>query len=636
VWGVVWRLFVIESVSVVGGACINPTFRTESPHTLHCPRMSISTSASKHGQNAYLITIWLAALIYVAVAIAARMRRVWGAATPWDVVELVQDDAYYYLTVAANTVETGRTTFDGTTLTNGYQPLWFLLISLLGLLIGTDALDYFRWFYVLICAAFFLPVLLGSPFGRFSKKSTRVGLAVGIAIMAVHAVGISGAPFPGATFLRGMETVLFLPLAIPLVLLLETRLTRRNMIYLSGIIALAFLVRLDSLVLIPAFLVATLFIEPLVRRRFIGDPTGESAWRMIPWVFVISVPVVIVYMLTNFLIYGVAVPVSGLAKAIGPQFANWGIFREYMVEINSVKMFLLAAVLVEVIAFVAGIRSTALLRSIAVLALASSMHALYYAVGSTWQLWPWYYYLLRLVIAVIIARIVILGSELWKRGNFLPAAGIAAVVVATMVNVSRIDTRAMTKTPESAPVNVGTDADLSGLRRSNLSFNDISLLMLRDFFTSSGSGVTRVAMGDRAGGLSYWGRGYVEIFQTEGLVLDYPYIQARQHGTINEYLEGAGINYFVIDRDPLTPVQRADGQKIYVVPEPVGTLLVDRDYHFGLFCFPSEAVRYKITYKLGRQSHLMERYAFEFDKRVDCSPSDRDMTRRTVAKPRNR
>src|SRR3974390_2408647 len=39
-----------------------------------------------------------------------------------------EDDAFYYFTIARNLHDLGLSTFDGQTLTNGYHPLWLLLL----------------------------------------------------------------------------------------------------------------------------------------------------------------------------------------------------------------------------------------------------------------------------------------------------------------------------------------------------------------------------------------------------------------------------------------------------------------------------------------------------------------------------
>src|SRR5271170_6615130 len=60
-----------------------------------------------------------------------------------DIVEFIFDDGYYYLRIAANVADLGRSTFDGITATNGYQPLWLLTLSGLAKLVGTDARTFF-------------------------------------------------------------------------------------------------------------------------------------------------------------------------------------------------------------------------------------------------------------------------------------------------------------------------------------------------------------------------------------------------------------------------------------------------------------------------------------------------------------
>ena len=48
-----------------------------------------------------------------------------------DVNAPFTDDFYYYLTTAKNFISLGATTFDKISLTNGFQPLWFIIITLI-------------------------------------------------------------------------------------------------------------------------------------------------------------------------------------------------------------------------------------------------------------------------------------------------------------------------------------------------------------------------------------------------------------------------------------------------------------------------------------------------------------------------
>jgi hypothetical protein len=138
-------------------------------------------------------------------------------------------------------------------------------------------------------------------------------------------------------------------------------------------------------------------------------------------------------------------------------------------------------------------------------------------------------------------------------------------------------------------------------------------------------------MGDRAGGLSYWGRGTVEVVHTEGLLLGYSYIEARRIGTADEYLEDdGGIDYFVVDRDRLYAVQRSHGETVYLVADPIQALKTDNNSHVALFCFPSDAIRYRIAYE--RSSGPTERAAFAFDRRVGCTAHEQALIADVIAK----
>src|SRR5437762_1272085 len=55
----------------------------------------------------------------------------------------LEDDYFYYATIADNLVRFGRFTYDGTTLTNGFHPLWQLVLTLLRLVCGRFGPAYY-------------------------------------------------------------------------------------------------------------------------------------------------------------------------------------------------------------------------------------------------------------------------------------------------------------------------------------------------------------------------------------------------------------------------------------------------------------------------------------------------------------
>lgn len=562
--------------------------------------------------------LWCAVAALVCGVVGARIWRLAEAAGPWDVVDLIYDDAYYYLALAANTVESGRSTLDGSTLTNGYQPLWFLLITFLGIIIGTDPMQFFRGFVVLLCAIVVSAVLAGVPLRKHSNNIARSALAIGI--------GLSVALWGWKVFLTGMEVILFLPLVIPLVMLMERPTGRRNAIYLSTVFALAFLVRLDALALVPSYIAVCFLVDRWGARRHAQGKYSINAgrrfnrWSLL-WLLAVVGPVVLCYVAINVAVYGTPVPVSGLAKGIGPAFENFGVVIGYL-RASAWLLPILAVLLVtELVAYRKGISSKQFLQSIAVCTIACILQALYYSVASTWILWNWYYIYIALIMILLTARTAVLLSMLWEGSlQLIPVGGVAAVIVITLGGVI-VDFRDVAVVPESAPTSPPLTSAGGSLEGERIyTFNEVSLIMLRDFFRGA-QPLARVAMGDRAGGLAYWGRPAVQVVHTEGLLLGISYIQARRAGTADEYIvNDKDIAYYVVDRDWIPSKKRENGQTIYVIADPIQGVKTSAEYPVAIFCFPEEAVRYRLRYRW--VTGPTERVAFEFDQRVACSEDE--------------
>jgi hypothetical protein len=146
-------------------------------------------------------------------------------------------------------------------------------------------------------------------------------------------------------------------------------------------------------------------------------------------------------------------------------------------------------------------------------------------------------------------------------------------------------------------------------------FNATSIDMLDEFFATLPR--TVVAMGDRAGGLAYWGGDKISLVQTEGLTLDIGYLRARTENRGAEYLEARyPIQFLIVDREFIPSVAAAGGGRLLVVPEPIqGRVTVAS---VPTFCFPESAIRYRKVYP--GQFGLNSRIAFAFAERVSCPP----------------
>ena len=127
-------------------------------------------------------------------------------------------------------------------------------------------------------------------------------------------------------------------------------------------------------------------------------------------------------------------------------------------------------------------------------------------------------------------------------------------------------------------------------------------------------------MGDRAGGLAYWGRGTLSVVQTEGLALDIDYLRARwaQHGA--EYLERRfPIDYYVVDRTFVPQVEDAAGAHTYIVADPIQGRVANQ--RVPMFCFPQRALQYWFRYE--QRGIVSDRMAFAFRQRTSCTARER-------------
>ena len=68
----------------------------------------------------------LAALL--AVALVLRLRVAWADLYTL-ILDVTSDDAYYYFQIARNLADGGGVSFDGETPTNGFHPLWLVLLT---------------------------------------------------------------------------------------------------------------------------------------------------------------------------------------------------------------------------------------------------------------------------------------------------------------------------------------------------------------------------------------------------------------------------------------------------------------------------------------------------------------------------
>jgi hypothetical protein len=418
---------------------------------------------------------------------------------PTRIMPFVEDDFYYYLKVAQNVVAGVGSTFNGIHRTNGYHPLYFVLLVFISKF-ATSLVGVFRglWLlWIVAAAATFLSArkLLERPgSGPFLTNA----LALVFLIPCVH------------IFCEGMEVTLTLPLGVGLLLAFRSQpasWTFWRSVGIGLLAALTVLSRLDAVFLVLLLLIFTL-VEP-EQRRGIG-------FRQIGGFAIGGGPLLLAYFVFNRVYFHTWMPVSGVAKQL--KSSPWPTLSA--IESSGLNGGFLAVFLVYVaIAFwLVWKRLAPEERS--VLAAAAAFPYLHIAVLSLlsdWPLWGWYYYSLRFaMLAGLVLMLALPGSAWVSRQALWKKAAAYCLAVVLFLSVHYKKERTMDHIYNVA-------------------------LQIRAF-EQSHPGV--YAMGGGAGMTGYL---LVDpLIQTEGLMMDPGYlVHMRHQDDLLTTLRGYGVRYYI-------------------------------------------------------------------------------------------
>ena len=433
----------------------------------------------------------------VALAVVLAGSRAWLSGKPWMV--FFEDDFYYYLKVAQNLAHGSGSTFNGIVQTNGYHPLWLLVIT--GLSFFTHNGSVIFWFVVsvaLICSlALYLlarDLLQSAPVGSFIRNT----FAAYIAIYGLH------------LFYTGMEVILAIPLVFLLmVLILRTRWQTNSWhaLRLGLVCSLTVLARLD-LILLVGLLVLTVSLNATLRRSLRTPAILAFGLGLLP---------LAAYFLSNHILFQTWFPVSGMAKQVkfnhAPTLRPWLTFygRNVNSWLNMAPMH--GAILCLPLVWK---RLTALQRVVYTpILLFPFVYLGVLCCVSDWQIWLWYLYPLRasLCVSFIIFSMLPLTSTLLRSRGFALLLGI---LVLAEVAVAKWWT-------DVQPAIYDAAVDIQN-------------------FAKNHSGV--YAMGDRSGMVAYLIP--YPVIQTEGLVMDRTFLERiRRQEDLITVLNHYGVDYYV-------------------------------------------------------------------------------------------
>ena len=213
-------------------------------------------------------------------------------------VGLLEDDFFYYAIVADKLAATGRLTFDGITTTNGFHPMWFLVLFVVRLAAGGLNAS----FYVALAA------LLAASMIATYELSRSLACALGASRAMAPAASLVFAAGTDVVIASGMETAVDVPLLVALVLALSRPgpVTPRRAARLGLLASLAILARLDVALVVPLALAGWVVF-------------GRPAWTTVcraSMAFCAAGIAVPVYAAFNLVAFGSVMPVSGLAKQL--------------------------------------------------------------------------------------------------------------------------------------------------------------------------------------------------------------------------------------------------------------------------------------------------------------------------------
>jgi len=211
----------------------------------------------------------------------------------------IPDDAFYYLLPAKNFALHGFSSFDGIHFTNGYQPLWFLLLTPIFWIVpsGDEAAVRVALILQLLLAVAAAVLLFRILARHFGGSNALIGGLVWL--VTFHRILFTGLETAVQAFLY------LLVFTIALRLPHTTGKGHRVLILLGTVAGLLFLARTDAVFLLAA----------LVPAVFVGR---ADSWReRLANLLYFGLPIAVLaggYLLVNMLTTGHLMPVSGAAK----------------------------------------------------------------------------------------------------------------------------------------------------------------------------------------------------------------------------------------------------------------------------------------------------------------------------------
>jgi hypothetical protein len=457
------------------------------------PETSLQVEATKRTRNRVNLATFLA------VATASAWFFYTPLRNPTRIMPFVEDDFFYYLKVAQNTAAGLGSTFNGIVRTNGYHPLYFVILVAI-CKVSTSLVGIFRglWLvWVAASAATFLAArkLLDRPgSGPFLTNALAL-------VFLVTCIRI---------FCQGMEITLSIPLGLSLLVAFRSRPAEWNFgrsVAIGVLASLTVLSRLDAVFLVLALIVFTL-AEP-DQRRGLG-------YRQLGGFAIGGLPLLVIYFAVNRLYFHTWMPISGAAKQL--KSSPWPTITA--LKSGGINTEFLGVFLIYAVVAFWLVRKKLAPGERPVLAAAAAFPFLQMGVLSwlsDWPLWGWYYYSLRFALIAGLVLLLALPGSAWvsRQPQWMKAAAYGLALVLLL--------RAQYKREPMMDSIYDTALRIQAFDRSHPGM----------YAMGGGAGMAGYLVSD-------------PMVQTEGLVMDPTYLAHIRHGDdLVATLRSYGVRYYI-------------------------------------------------------------------------------------------
>lgn len=422
-------------------------------------------------------------------------------------LQLAQDDFYYYLKPAQNLAWFHQSAAFQHTLTNGYHPLYFLVLTAMSFFVRTLP-GVFRFLWVLdIVSASAIFLITRRLFTRTGSLLLANGLAILMTSLSITQI------------CDQMEVTLAIPLGLAFLLAgfadpSEYNPRRTALLGLLG--ALTFLARLDAGLLV-FFFIAGLVCQRAYRRAL--SPEAVLAFLGA------CLPLPLLYFFLNVHFFHTLLPISGMAKELrhGNAFsfllpASFSGTSEFLVNLAVISAVLTWAIRRQLLAREKALLLASLLTPFVFYVLEMRI--------SDWPVWNWYFYVLRFAAVGFGTLVCIFATR-----PIIPLRfGTLRSVVQSSTFAALLGGAAMLKL---LVANYNVDHWMVEIQHAT---------GILDQFARTHPGV--YAMGDRAGMFTITTPN--PVLQAEGLVMDRRYLEhIKAQDDLRSVLASYGVNYYV-------------------------------------------------------------------------------------------